>query len=116
MEELVDERGAVARLEEVTDALGSVVLKITGELDISNVGSIQAAIQATYGQGLDLIVFDLSEVSFMDSSGLAMLLALAERIGTVELRNPSGLVRRVIELTGVSGVFRITKIDLSQDA
>ncbi len=116
MEELVDERGAVARLEEVTDTLGSVVLKITGELDISNVGSIQAAIEATFGRGLDLIVFDLSELSFMDSSGLAMLLALVERIDAVELRNPSGIVRRVIELTGLSGVLRISEIDPSRDA
>jgi len=87
MDELVDERDAKAGLEEVADALGSVVLKITGELDISNVGSIQAAIQANFSRGLDLIVFDLSELQFMDSSGLAMLLALAEMIDTVELRN-----------------------------
>ena len=116
MEELVDKRGAAVRLEEVTDALGSVVLRISGELDISSVGSIQAAIQATFGRGLDLIVLDLSEVSFMDSSGLAMLLALTETIETVELRNPSGLVRRVIELTGLCGVFRIREIDYSRDA
>jgi len=109
MDELVDERDAKAGLEEVADALGSVVLKITGELDISNVGSIQAAIQANFSRGLDLIVFDLSELQFMDSSGLAMLLALAEMIDTVELRHPSVLVRRLIELTGLSGVFRITE-------
>ncbi len=108
MEELVDERGTEARLEELSDAVGSAVLKITGELDISNVGSVQTAIQATFGGGLDSLVFDLSELEFIDSSGLAMLLALAERIDTVELRRPSPLVCRLIELTGLAEVFKIT--------
>ena len=92
MEELVDGRGPAVRLEEVTDAVGWVVLKITGELDISMLVRSRRAIEATFGRGLDLIVLDLSEVRSMDSSGLAMLLALAEAIETVELRNPSGLV------------------------
>ena len=42
-----------------------------------------------------LIKFDLGDLEFMDSSGLAMLLAVAERISVVELRGPRPLIRRV---------------------
>lgn len=108
MEELVESDGARARLEELFEPSGKPVLRITGELDLSNVGSISAAIDATYGRDLDHIVFDLSRLRFMDSSGLAMLLSCAERIPTVELREPPPLIRRMIELTGVSGVFLVT--------
>jgi anti-anti-sigma factor len=108
MEELIDLGGAEARLEEVSDASGVLVLKLTGELDLSNVGSFRAAIDATYGHGLDRIVFDLSGLKFMDSSGLAMFIAIAERVETVELRNPQPIIRRIIELTGLSDVLVLT--------
>ena len=108
MDKLIDHSAAEARLEEVSDAAGTPVLKLSGELDLSNVGSLRAAIDATYGRGLDRIVFDLSELEFMDSSGLAMFVAIAERIATVELRNPRPVMRRIIELTGLSGVFLVT--------
>lgn len=108
MDELVVRDGATATLEEVFEASGKPMLKITGELDLSNVGSLRAAIDATYGRGVDHIVFDLSGLSFMDSSGLAMLLSCAERIATVELRHPPPLIRRILELTGVSEVFVVT--------
>jgi len=100
--------GARARLEELFDDSGTPVLKITGELDMSNVGSFRTAIDATFGQVSDRIVFDLSELGFLDSSGLAMLFAVAERVGIVELRRPRQMIRRVIELTGLSSVFLIT--------
>ncbi|MGA2531253.1 MAG: STAS domain-containing protein, partial [Acidimicrobiales bacterium] len=77
------------------------------ELDLSNVGSFRAAIDATYGWTVDRIVFDLSDLGFMDSSGLAMLLSVAERVETLELRNPPPTIRRVIEMTGLTGTFHI---------
>ncbi len=108
MEELIEMSGAEARLEELSDSSGTPVLKLSGELDLSNVGSLRTAIDATYGLGLERIVFDLSDLSFMDSSGLAMFVGVSEKVATVELRNPSPVVRRIIELTGLSGVFLVT--------
>jgi anti-sigma B factor antagonist len=108
VEELIDPGGSRARLEEVFDATGEPVLKVSGELDLSNVGSIRTAIEATVGRAVDRIVFDLSELRFMDSSGLAMLLAVAERVRTLELRRPPETVRRVIELTGLASAFVIS--------
>lgn len=57
-----------------------LVIAPEGELDISTVGAFcaalsQAAVQAEHG-----VVIDLSEVSFIDSSGLGALVELHDRL------------------------------------
>lgn len=108
MDELTSDDSVAARLEQSVDASGCPVFRITGELDVSNVGSVRSALEATVGRGMERIVFDLSELSFMDSSGLAVLLAMTGRAATVEIRDPQPIIRRVIELTGLSGTFVVT--------
>ncbi len=44
----------------------------------------------------------------MDSSGLALLASVAQRVPEVELRDPSPIVRRLIELTGLVGILNVT--------
>ena len=51
--------------------------------------------------------FDLSALEFMDSSGIALLLRVAAKTQTVRLLQPSPLVRRLIEATGLSDVLQI---------
>ncbi len=57
------------------------------------------------------LIIDLHLVSFMDSSGLGLLMgriALAESLGTrVTVRSPSARVRRILEL---SGITRLTSL------
>jgi anti-anti-sigma factor len=108
MAELAELGGARARLEEMADSSGARVLKLSGELDLSNVGSIRAAIEITYGGPVERLVFDLSDLEFMDSSGLAMFLGFAESIEMVELCNLRPIVRRIIEIAGLKGVFLLT--------
>jgi anti-anti-sigma factor len=43
----------------------------------------------------------------MDSAGIAVLVRAAGEVGAVQIRNPSPIVRRVIEVTGLTGVLRI---------
>ncbi len=47
----------------------------------------------------------------MDSSGIAMLVSVAREGREVQLRNPSAIVRRLIELTGLAETFGITSLD-----
>ena len=50
-------------------------------------------------------MFDLSELSFMDSAGFAVLLGGARRVPLVRLRDPTPAVRRVVEVTGLTTVL-----------
>jgi anti-anti-sigma factor len=50
----------------------------------------------------DRLAFDVSELQFMDSSGIALLVSAARTARQVELRHPTPIVRRLIELTGLT--------------
>ena len=43
----------------------------------------------------------------MDSSGLALLLASANRLGPLRVFGASLLIRRVIEVTGLTGILQL---------
>ena len=57
---------------------GRVIVAVSGELDIATVGVVQAALDELYAVGWKSVVFDLRELSFIDSMGLSLLLE-AER-------------------------------------
>ena len=53
------------------------------------------------------VVVDLADLTFMDSSGLAALVLARSRVvaggrGELVLTRPTGIVRRVLEIVGLS--------------
>jgi anti-sigma B factor antagonist len=97
---------SAASVQTSLDAIGMPVVAIAGELDISNVDAIEGELQPVI-VSKQRVSFDLSAVTFMDSSGIAMLLRAADAVGSVILCNPSAVVRRVIGATGLTEVFEI---------
>jgi anti-sigma B factor antagonist len=89
------------------DPTGVPIVTISGELDSSNVASLEEAIAPTAERHPELLIFDLSLLRFMDSAGIAVLVGVAAKVNTVRLRNPSEVVRRVIQITGLSSVLHI---------
>ncbi|HVF19605.1 MAG TPA: STAS domain-containing protein [Mycobacteriales bacterium] len=93
----------------VLDDADRTVISIAGELDVATTPALQAAIAAAVERALP-IVLDASAVSFMDSTGLAGMLAMRND-GASDLRlvlqRPSPAVRRILELTGIDGIFEI---------
>jgi anti-sigma B factor antagonist len=102
----LDNERASAALGTSFDASGAPVIRLAGELDISNVASIESQLESIISSS-PRVSFDLSALTFMDSSGIAMFLRAAERTGTVALRRPSDTIRRVIRATGLTEVFEI---------
>jgi anti-anti-sigma factor len=101
----LDDNGTQATIERSGDVAGKPLINIAGELDISTVPEVEAQLQSFIG-GAPGIVFDLSRLEFMDSSGIAMLLRAAANTGSVEVRNPSNSVRKIITATGLTEVLR----------
>jgi len=85
---------------------GTVVLRLRGDVDISSVPTLQPELDRVLADAPESLAFDLAELSFMDSSGIALLLEAAHRVGTVELRNTSDSIRRLIELSGLSEILQ----------
>jgi anti-anti-sigma factor len=55
----------------------------------------------------ETLVIELAGLSFMDSSGIALLVEIAGAVGTFLLRDVSDVIRGVIEATGLSEILRI---------
>ena len=107
MEQREHRRGAVGAAAVTFDAVGVPIITLTGEIDVSNVDSLRATIEPAVETAPDRVVFDLTALDFMDSSGIALLLQAATRAGSVHLRQPSAIVRRIIEITGLSEVLQV---------
>ena len=109
MDELEDPNAAVGTAEVTADAAGVPVVKLGGEIDMSNVDELRGVIEPLIEDPRSVVVFDLGALEFMDSSGIALLLEVAAVTETVEVREPSVIVRRIIEATGLSDVLQIVK-------
>src|SRR5262249_27046471 len=77
----------------------------SGDLDLGTIPSVRATTDSALSSGIATIVYDLSEVTFLDSSALALFAYAAQHAKTVVLRNPSDLARRVIHSTGLSEIL-----------
>ncbi len=105
---------------EVVPGTGCVTLRLTGEIDLYTAPSVrEAALQAiTHHDGT--LHIDLSGVTFMDSTGLEVLLATRRRAelsgGSLRLVDPTQSVLRVLEVTGVDRLFQIRPAHSSEPA
>jgi stage II sporulation protein AA (anti-sigma F factor antagonist) len=100
------ERG-LGSLEVEQETSGATVVRLVGEIDISNAEALGVELDHVIDGAGDRLVVDLGALEFMDSSGIALLLRTAARVTSLELRNPSEVVRRIIEYTGVADVLQI---------
>jgi len=107
MAELDRGRGADATIDTSADATGAPVVRVSGDIDITNAAALEAAAASAAARRPERLIFDLSGLRFIDSAGIAVLLEAAEKVDAVQLRNPSAAVRRVVELTGLTDVLPI---------
>jgi anti-anti-sigma factor len=80
-----------------------VVARLTGELDISGADSTGQLIAEAVPSSARGVVVDMTDLEFIDSSGVSMLFALARRVGSrrQELRvvaPPGKPVARVLDI------------------
>ena len=89
----------------------TVVVSLTGELDPHTVPLLADELDNAVAQGTTSVALDLSGLTFIDSSGLRVVIAthrqLEEAGGKLVLRAPSDTVRRLLELTGLLGHIEI---------
>lgn len=98
----------MARPFEVTieEHAGAVHVRLQGELDISTAPRLEEMLLRTEADGPALLVIDLSELDFMDSTGLRLLISADQRA------RDAG--RRLVLIQGnemVQRVLRLTRLD-----
>jgi anti-sigma B factor antagonist len=80
------------------------VVGVSGEVDAASADRLRNAIIEVIDGGQPQVAVDMRDVSFMDSSGLRVLIAgfkAAESAGgALTVRNPSDVVVRLLDITG----------------
>ncbi len=99
--------GLSIRWGEPTGGECRVVLE--GDLDNLSLPVLAQTLDGLYKAACFRIVMDLADLAFIDSSGLGALVAAWRRCrdqaGSLSARNPSPAVRRLMDLTGISGLL-----------
>ena len=96
------------QLSPPSDAAAVHRIAPAGELDVASIDPVRDDVDTAIAQGATAIVFDLTEVTFLDSSALAVFAYAARRVTVVQVSNPSALARRVLEETGLLDVLHVT--------
>jgi anti-anti-sigma factor len=88
---------------------GRHTLRLSGELDLAVAAGLEARILGVCGEGVSGIELDLSQLTFMDSTGLRALLNAQELCADhgydFLVRPGGGQVQRLLELTGTNEVL-----------
>jgi anti-sigma B factor antagonist len=89
---------------------GARMLAVGGEIDLAGIDALREAIStAIERDGVRRLTVDLGAVTFLDSSGIGTLVFgrnVAVRNGAVlSVVNATGMVRTVLELTGVLAIL-----------
>jgi anti-sigma B factor antagonist len=96
----------------VSEQGGTPVLEAQGEIDVASAPEFHASLADLIGQDPDIVIVDMSGVTFIDSTGLGVLVAAEKemREGGHDLRlvvtQPQ--IIRLLELTGLDKVFTVS--------
>ena len=94
---------------EVADGVATV--SVRGEVDVYTAPQLRERLYAVVGDGASRVVLDLSAMTFIDSTGLGVVVGALKRLresgGDLVLRSPSRSTRKVLEITGLTRIVEI---------
>src|ERR1700760_2315105 len=97
------------------DTIGPVgdcaVLRVAGEVDVYTAPRLRERIRELAGAGTGHLIADLSEVDFLDSTGLGVLVGGLKRVredgGSLALAVRTPRILRVFQITGLTKAFAV---------
>jgi anti-anti-sigma factor len=86
-------------------------IRLAGRIDASAAPLVQRTVRGAIERGAGQVIIDLSDVTFLSSSGLRVLLLLARELrqqgGSLRLCSPRPQVAEVFHLTGFDRIFEL---------
>jgi anti-sigma B factor antagonist len=82
-------------------------VRISGELDITNVDALESAVGSALERHPGKLIIDLSGLRFADSSAIALWVRWATTVNEIELRDVSPILRRVIDTMGLADILNV---------
>ena len=91
---------------------GRAEVHLVGDLDISTAPLLREGLLDLLAEGSTDITLDMAQLGFIDSTGLSVLVGAFKRARQdgreIVLRNPRPPARKVLEISGLDTVIRIT--------
>ncbi len=89
----------------------AAIITVTGELDLASSPQLEQELDDVWQSGAELLVIDLRDLEFMDSTGLSIIVSAHQRLSESGrqlsvVRGPQQ-VQRLLDLTGVSERLRL---------
>jgi anti-sigma B factor antagonist len=89
----------------------TLVFRLRGSLDLATAPTVRAALTEATEEGKQHLIVDLTQLEFLDSTGLGVLIGAhrraAERGGTFRLIISDGPIARLLNITGLVTVFAV---------
>ncbi len=93
----------------VKDIDGMKVLDVAGEIDVYTAPQFKEAVNGIIAGGQKHLIIDMSDVTYMDSSGFGTLLSATRRLrpqgGTINLVKCNTSIDRILRITRLNTVF-----------
>lgn len=87
------------------------IIDIQGEIDVYTAPQLKQQMLELLDKGATRIVTNLSDVEYLDSTALGVLIGglkrLRERDGALDIICPNARIRRIFEITGLDKIFDI---------
>ena len=89
------------------------VIAVRGEIDLFTAPDLKATLLGAIDVGKNLIVVDLTETAFLDSTALGVLIGAIKRVratdGALAIVNTDPNIAKTFEITGLDQIFTITE-------
>ncbi|MDN3058197.1 MULTISPECIES: STAS domain-containing protein [Streptomyces] len=90
---------------------GWTVVEVDGDVDARTASMVREAVIKLIDEGHHHFVLDLGFVTFMDSMGLGVIVAITKRIreheGSLRIGSVSGRILRIFDLSGLRDAYEI---------
>lgn len=85
------------------------VVHLSGECDMATAPQLREALLPLRGPEVGEVLVEASELEFMDSTGLGVLIGCLKRLresgGSLKIVGAGGPVRRVLQITGIDQII-----------
>ena len=99
-------------MEEFKRVGNSLIVRLEGEIDEAEAKILRSRIDVEYDEvKAKNLVLDMTKVSFMDSTGIGMIIGRYKRVaalgGEVKVFGANRVIKRIIELSGLGRIVKI---------
>jgi anti-sigma B factor antagonist len=103
--------GAAPLVLERSGTTSDPVIRASGEIDVATSPLLRTELANVIGNEPASVTVDFAQVSFIDSSGLGVLVGALKRVreanpdATLRVTHAQDAVRKVFDITGLDGLF-----------